>query len=170
MTFGPGLDSKPVVSFSRGQIVFVYYYIQIGRPVDSVEQRFRSFLSSFNTWAEDAYRDGEELTASISVGSGPAAVAKTVRMRVGDPVTADSETTVPVVWEATGVTSLFPKMEGNLILAAIGPDFTQLSFRGDYEPPLGALGRALDRVLMHRLAESSVKGFVDRIGLALESD
>lgn len=150
--------------------MFVYYYIQIPRPVDEVEPRFRSFFTSFDSWAESAYRDGEDLRASISVGKGPGVVAKTVRLHAKDPVTTDTDTTVPIVWEATGATGLFPKMEGYLILASVGPDHTQLSFRGNYDPPLGALGRALDKVLMHRLAESSVKGFVDRIGSALESD
>ena len=150
--------------------MFIYYYVQIGKPVTAVAPRFRSFFANFGVWAESAYREGEDMRASISIGKSPATVAKTVRMRVGDPVTEEGETSVPVVWEATGATSLFPKMEGSLILAAIGPDHTQLAFRGTYEPPLGALGRALDKVLMHRLAESSVKGFVDRIGAALQSE
>ncbi len=170
MTFGPGPIAASVVSCCLDLIVFVYYYIQIGKPIAAVAPRFQSFFASFSVWAESAYRDGEELRASISIGKSPTTVAKTVRMRVGDPVTQEAETTVPVVWEATGATSLFPKMEGSLILADIGPDHTQLAFRGTYEPPLGALGRALDKVLMHRLAESSVKGFVDRIGSALESE
>ncbi len=89
-------------------------------------------------------------------------------MRVGEPVVEEGQTTVPIVWEATGPTALFPKMEGSLIVAAVGPDLTQLAFRGSYDPPLGAIGRALDKVLMHRVAESSVKGFVDRIGGALD--
>ena len=148
--------------------VFVYYYIQVARPAEEVGPRIRSFFSRFDAWAESAYRDGEDLRASISLGSGPTGVAKTVRMRVGEPVVEDGQTTVPIVWEATGPTALFPKMEGSLIVAAVGPDLTQLAFRGSYDPPLGAIGRALDKVLMHRVAESSVKGFVDRIGGALD--
>ena len=152
------------------QTVFVYYYIQIDRPIGVVEPRFKSFFSTFNSWAESAYRDGEDLRANISVGSGPVSVAKSVRMQVGDPSATGDETTVPIIWEATGATALFPKMEGSLMMAAIGSEMTQLAFRGTYDPPMGALGRALDKVLMHRLAESSVKGFVDRIGSALENE
>ncbi len=147
--------------------VFVYYYIQIDRPVEEVEPRVRSFFSRFEAWAESAYRDGEDLTASISLGSGPSGVAKTVRMRVSEPVVEEAQITIPIIWEATGPTALFPKMEGSLMVASLGPDMTQLAFRGSYEPPLGAIGRALDKVLMNRVAESSVKGFVDRIGAAL---
>lgn len=147
--------------------MFTYYYVLIERSLDDVEERFNSFFGRFNSWAEAAYREGEDLRASISVGLGSASVAKAVRMQVGDPVRADKESIVPIVWEATGPTALFPTMTGKLILAAVGPDLTQLAFRGDYDPPLGAIGRVLDKVLMHRLAESSVKGFVDRVADAL---
>lgn len=150
--------------------MFTYYFLQIDRPFEVVEPRFRSFFAAFGDWAEAAYREGEELRSNISVGKGPASVAKAVRMQVGDPIQAREETTVPVIWEATGPSGLFPKMEGSLIMAAVGADLTQLAFRGTYDPPMGALGRALDKVLMHRLAESSVKGFVDRIGEALSHD
>ncbi len=168
VTFGPCGNCEPVVWFD--ETVFIYYYVQLKRPINVIEPRFRSFFSRFSSWAESAYREGEELRANISVGSGPATVAKTVRMRVGDPVVGRAETTVPIVWEATGPTALFPIMEGNLIMAGVGPEYTQLAFRGTYEPPMGALGRALDKVVMHRLAESSVKGFVDRISEALERE
>jgi hypothetical protein len=40
-----------------------------------------------------------------------------------------------------------------------------------YRPPLGMIGRALDKALMHRVAEATVKDFLDRVGerLALRS-
>ena len=148
--------------------VFVYYYVQIEQSIDAIEPRVRSFFARFPMWAESAYREGEDLRASITVGKGPAALAKTVRLGIGEPSTIDQEISIPIVWEASGPTGLFPKMEGHLIFATIGPEYTQLSFRGSYDPPMGAIGRAFDKVLMHRLAESSVKGFVDRIAAALE--
>jgi hypothetical protein len=37
---------------------------------------------------------------------------------------------------------------------------TQLDFAGTYEPPLGAVGGAIDAVVGHRIAEASVHGFV----------
>jgi hypothetical protein len=34
-------------------------------------------------------------------------------------------------------------------------------------PPLGAVGQAVDRVLLHRVAEATVKDFLDRLGQAI---
>jgi hypothetical protein len=36
-------------------------------------------------------------------------------------------------------------------------------FQGTYQPPLGPVGRVLDRALFGRFAEASVKDFVDRV-------
>ena len=49
------------------------------------------------------------------------------------------------------------------IVATVGPELSQIAMRGTYSPPLGPLGRALDRAVLHRVAEASVKGFVDRV-------
>jgi hypothetical protein len=54
------------------------------------------------------------------------------------------------------------------VIAALGPDLTHVGLRGSYQPPLGRLGRLADRTLLHRAAESSIKGFVDRVAMALE--
>ena len=62
-----------------------------------------------------------------------------------------------------GSDGALPQDGRRLDAATLGPDASQLSLRGSYTPPMGAVGQALDRMLMHRVAESSVKGFVDRI-------
>jgi hypothetical protein len=38
-----------------------------------------------------------------------------------------------------------------------------------YLPPWGALGSAVDRALLHRVAEATVKDFLDRVGAALRA-
>ncbi len=53
-----------------------------------------------------------------------------------------------IVWEATGAPRLFPKMDAEVVLAALGPGLTQLSLRSSYRPPLGSIGRLLDRALL----------------------
>ena len=44
----------------------------------------------------------------------------------------------------------------------------EVIFRGSYEPPLKALGRLLDRAVLHRLAEASAKAFLDQLCRAVE--
>ena len=58
-------------------------------------------------------------------------------------------------------------MLADLIVAPLGSTRAQLTFRGSYDPPLGPVGEVLDRALLHRVAESSVKAFMDRIANAL---
>jgi hypothetical protein len=47
---------------------------------------------------------------------------------------------------------------------AVGEQRTRLAISARYRPPLGAVGRAADRVLLHRVAEATVKDFLDRVG------
>jgi uncharacterized membrane protein len=51
----------------------------------------------------------------------------------------------------------------------LGEDRTQLAISASYRPPLGLLGRTADRVLLHRVAEATIKDFLDRIGAAIAS-
>jgi hypothetical protein len=54
-------------------------------------------------------------------------------------------------------------MSADLEVVGLDAELTQLTFRGRYEPPLGAVGRQLDRLLMHRIAEASVRSFLGRL-------
>ncbi|MGZ4104722.1 MAG: hypothetical protein ACXVQ6_06335 [Actinomycetota bacterium] len=150
--------------------MFVYYFTHVRRSFEAVETPMLALIGGFDGFAAAAYREGEALGTPIGVGgNGEPLIAKKVRIEVGTPSRASGVTTIPLVWEATGAPGLFPRMEADLIVAGLGADLTQISLRGQYEPPLGAVGRALDRALLHRLAEASVKGFVDRIVHSIES-
>lgn len=150
--------------------MFIYYFVHLSRPFADVERALFGVLAGLGGWATAAYREGEEIRAKLAVGGERSLIAKTVHVEVGAPVRSDAEATIPITWEATGTPGLFPKMEADLVVANLGAELTQLALRGTYKPPLGAIGRALDRTLLHRLAEASVKGFVDRIARALEQD
>jgi hypothetical protein len=62
---------------------------------------------------------------------------------------------------------LFPALDADLTLAPAGADATSLGLAGAYRPPMGALGTALDRVILHRVAAATVQGFLGRVGAAL---
>ena len=146
--------------------MFVYYYLHIEKPFVEVEPALLRMLPGLRGWAEQAYREGERLRTRI--GTQRSKVAKTVEMEVGEPARGATQTWIPLQWEATGVPGLFPKMEADVVIASIAPELTQIALRGSYRVPLGPVGRAVDRVVLHRLAEASVKAFVDRIAQALD--
>jgi hypothetical protein len=52
----------------------------------------------------------------------------------------------------------------------MGPEQTRLSLEATYQPPLGPVGRVIDRVLLGRVAESTVKNWVDQLAEALISE
>ena len=143
--------------------MFIYYYAQVHQPFEKVEGRVCRLLSDLTGWADAAYRDGEELHARVGVGGKRGVVAKTVTLNVGRPVRMPHQTTFPLSWKATGAPSLFPQMNADLTVARVGSALAHLGFSGSYEPPGGPVGQAIDQALLHRIAESSVKGFVDRI-------
>ena len=63
-------------------------------------------------------------------------------------------------WEAARLPRLFPLMKADLSIYPITATETQLDFNGLYEPPLGPLGKALNAMVGHRIAEVSVHRFV----------
>jgi hypothetical protein len=146
--------------------VFVYYFVYVDRPFRNVERELLERFEELGAWASAAYRDGEDIRARLAVGNTPV-LAKEVSLHVGEPIRAHAHTTVPLMWDATGSPGLFPRMLADLIVAPLGSSRAQLTFRGSYDPPLGPVGEALDRAVLHRVAESSVKAFMDRIALAL---
>jgi len=148
--------------------VFTYYFVHLDKPFGEARSRLLEVMSGLDEMAVAAYREGEEIQARLGVWGTSPVVAKTVRLKVGEPVGQDGTMLLPIVWEATGAPRLFPKMDAEVVLAALGPELTQLSLRGSYRPPLGSIGRVLDRALLHRVAEASVKGFVDRLARAID--
>lgn len=149
--------------------MFIYYFAQLHGPFEKVEDRVCLLLRDLTGWANAAYRDGEELRARVGVGGKRPFIAKTVTLDVGRPVRTPHQTTIPLAWKATGAPGLFPQMNADLTIARLGPDMAQLGFSGSYEAPGGHVGQAIDQALLHRIAESSVKGFVDRIAEAVGS-
>jgi hypothetical protein len=146
--------------------MFVYYFapLELG-PFWRVEWAFVDVLDELPEAADFAYRRGEEIRVRLTLDS--SFVAKEVWLEVGEPVRGDDQTTVSITWEATGTPGLFPRMEADLLVTSLGPEVTHLAFRGSYRPPMGPVGAALDRVLLHRVAELSVKTFVDRLASLL---
>jgi hypothetical protein len=69
-------------------------------------------------------------------------------------------TRMRLAWKAATRPGLFPFMDAVLSIYPLTTTETQLDFSGQYEPPLGLLGGALDAVAGRRIAEASVHRFV----------
>jgi len=61
---------------------------------------------------------------------------------------------VSIGWKPEGTAAL-PVFRGTLRVTAATPKSSLLSLEGDYEPPLGAVGKAFDATVGRRIAEST---------------
>ena len=75
-------------------------------------------------------------------------------------VDAPPRTVLKLEWESVKSRRLFPLMHAELAIYPLTGSETQLDFLGHYDPPLGALGGAVNAVVGHRIADASVHRFV----------
>lgn len=147
--------------------MFVRYYLDLAIPFRRVET---PFLRDPAGWlpgvAEAADAQSDRLLAEVGFGGGHR-IEKRIEIEVGEPAHLRGTTLLPMTWKATRADAIFPSLEADLELAPIGPDRTQVSISARYRPPLGGLGRALDRALLHRVAEATIKDFLERVGARL---
>ena len=55
---------------------------------------------------------------------------------------------------------LFPLMKGELSVYPLTSSETQLDFSGIYEPPFGTVGKTMNAIVGHRIAEASMHRFI----------
>jgi hypothetical protein len=147
--------------------MFVGYFTEVPLPLGEVEKRLAELSGQLGPWADVAYRDGEDLRARVGPSHG--AIAKEVHLRVGAVEVHRSGLVYPISWSATGAGVLFPSLNAYLTLSHVGSDQTRISLEGTYDPPLGSLGRVVDRVVLRKVAESTVKAWVDRLATAISA-
>jgi hypothetical protein len=149
--------------------MFVRAFADVPLPFEAVEE---SLLAGPEVWvpgaAERASATGSALLAEVGFDVEDVRIGKSVQIELGAPSRLGPSTLLPMTWRATGPRGLFPVLEGDLEVAGLGAERTQVAVSARYRPPLGAVGRIADRALLHRIAEATVKDFVDRVALAIQ--
>jgi hypothetical protein len=116
--------------------------------------------------SDDAY--GAEITGLMRVGT--AGITRLVRVQFSNLPERSNTAGLALRWEVTGPGgALFPVLDANLELVRAGPQTTWLTLTGAYRPPLGTLGQALDRAILHRVAGATIRGFLSRIATGLHA-
>jgi hypothetical protein len=143
--------------------VFVHDFAIVDRAYERVvaglaEESFPGDL--FDAALAGARREGDRLRARIGPAGWPAALSRTVELQWGPMRRHGDSVLIPLSWEATSGPSLFPRVEADVELSPLGASQTRMTLWARYEPPAGALGRHLDRVLLNRVAESTLRAFL----------
>ena len=145
--------------------MFMRYYVELPAPVAAIEA---ALVQDPAAWlpglADDARRHGTRLLAEAGFRMPVGAVTRGVVVTVGRAVRFPSKLAMPISWEPSGAEPLLPDLDADLEVGPLGPARTQLAINATYTPPLGAVGRTADRLLLHRLAEATVKRFLDQVG------
>ena len=79
-------------------------------------------------------------------------------------------TRIPMSWEAAHHPRFFPLMNAVLSLYALSATETQLDFLGQYEPPMGVVGSAVDALVGRRVAEACVHRFISDVAWYLRQE
>ena len=144
--------------------MFLRYYVDLDVPFGDAEA---SLLEGPDVWVPGLLRDaegrGHALLAEVGFAVDARRIDREVEIALGTPYRSGSTTRVPITWHAATKERLFPQLDADLEIAGLGPGKSQLSMDARYRPPLALIGRALDRTLLHRVAEATIKDFVDRV-------
>ena len=148
--------------------MFLRYYCELSQSFEATVDRL---LDAPGSWlpvlATSASARAELLLAEVGFGLAGRRVGKQVRIRLGEAMAAPGRLVLPLTWLATGPSALFPAFEGELEVGALGREWSQLVISVNYRPPLGAVGQTFDRLALHRVAEATIKDFLDRAAARL---
>jgi hypothetical protein len=116
--------------------------------------------------SEDTY--GAGITGLARVGA--LGLCKVVRVHVRELVETGGHAGLAIRWEATGPGGgLFPALDADIRLVPAADQTTLLVLEGVYRPPLGALGIALDRAALDRVAAATIRNFLGRLAAGITS-
>jgi hypothetical protein len=110
--------------------------------------------------SEDAYGFGVAGLSRV----GALGLTREVLVQARELAKRDGSAGLAIRWEVTGPGGgLFPVLDADLTVHGTEGDSTLLTLAGAYRPPLGPLGQALDRAILHRVASATVRNFLSRV-------
>ncbi len=154
----------------RTPAVFLRDFVDVDQPRQLVSERLSTGQSWFGRLASAAGDDTEShlVRLGLTALGGLDLVTREVRVRMGTPTSLEEGVVVPLRWEDGRRPNLFPVLDGNLEVASVGPNQSRLILDATYRPPFDGVGRALDRALLHRVAESTVRSFLRKVAETLQ--
>ena len=144
-------------------------YDYVNRPYERVRDALRqNALTVFRSATKSAAARAQSIAAELHVDFGGIGVKTDINISVKNIEEKIVDTSTPTTrllleWEAASVPGLFPLMKGELSVYPLTSTETQLDFSGFYEPPFGAVGRTMNAIVGHRIAEVSVHRFVSDV-------
>ena len=145
-------------------------FADVAMPLSRIRGRFLAGSDWLTPLAGAAQRDGEAVIMRVGPRWVPDSVAREVKVTLGLVHFRGPALVVPLSWEAVEFKSLFPMLDGEVEVSSLPEGDSRLTFSGSYTPPGGLLGAKLDRTVLHRVASSTVRSFLNQVAAALLRD
>jgi hypothetical protein len=150
---------------SKGPEIRCYDYVN--HPYEQVRDALKhNALTVFQSATKAAATRAQAVAAELHTDVGAIAVkvdikisVKSVEEKMPNAMSTPS-TRLLLEWEAASRPGLFPLMKSELTIYPLTSTETQLDFWGLYEPPFGTVGKAMNAIIGHRIAEASVHRFI----------
>src|SRR6185437_14659969 len=152
--------------------MFTAHYQSLPIDLGVAQTRLAGLMSrdGLSHASQDAYEDGLAHVIRVGPLGDVPGLSKLVKVSFVDPVCQEGTMTLGLRWEAVGVTGgLFPVLDGNLMLTGVDDDTTQLGLVVSYRPPLGNLGARLDKAILSRVADATIRALLRNLATALVS-
>jgi hypothetical protein len=160
---------------SNGREIHCYDYVN--HPYAEVRDALsKNALWVFQSATRAAASRAQSIASELRVDLGAIGIEADIRISVKNIEVKDREgisepvTRLQLEWEAATMPRFFPLMRAELSVYPLTATETQLDFRGLYEPPFGALGKAVNAIVGHRIAEASVERFVTDVAQYLRKN
>jgi hypothetical protein len=152
----------------KGRKIRCYDYVN--HPYEQVRDALsKDAPAVFEAATKAAASRAQSIASELRVDMGGIRIETDIRVSVNNIEVKDREvmsgpaTRLHLEWEAARLPRLFPLMKADLSIYPITATETQLDFNGLYEPPFGPLGKAVNAMVGHRIAEVSVHRFVSDV-------
>ena len=150
--------------------MFIGAEVRLGLGFDAAQGRLANLARGglLRHVSDDAYRGlGSGLARVGPLGAAPG-MSKLVAVRFSEMAVHENFAIGAMRWEATGPEgALFPALDADITLTKAGDDAAILAVWGVYRPPFGVLGAGLDRVVLRRVAQATIRTFTRRLGAAI---
>jgi len=153
---------------SKGPEIRCYDYVN--HPYERVRDALRQdALHVFQSATKAAASRAQSIASELHVDIGGVGVKADIRISVTNieekvlDAMSTPATRLLLEWEAATKPRLFPLMKAELSIYPLTSTETQLDFLGLYEPPFGAVGKAMNAIVGHRIAEVSVHRFISDV-------
>ena len=158
-----------------GTSTTILCYDYVNHPYEKVCEALTLHANEiFHKATKSAEMRAENVAAGLHVKIAGIEIGKEILIDIKSYVDVESaherKLSIRLDWKAADSSRLFPIMEAQLDVYPITGTETQLDFNGEYQPPLGILGKAIDGVIGNRIAKASVHHFVSEVAEFLRNN